>query len=305
MHLAPAATDCLHSRGRRVSYPGPVLESVVNISEGRDDATIDAIGAAAGSALLDVHRDRDHHRSVFTLAAVDPATTERAVRALADAALRLLDVRNHSGVHPRLGVIDVVPFISFAPTPSEAAVAAARDFGDWLAANYDIPVFMYDQATADARTLPTIRRDAFESLGPDRGPSVPDPKWGATAVGARGPLIAVNVELETDDVTLARDIAHRVRERDGGIAGVRALGLALASRGTVQVSMNLVDLAATSMEGACTAVRDLSERADTAVRRIELVGMLPAHEITRSSVAFLEWSGLGERHTIEAHLPRP
>ncbi len=282
-----------------------MLESVVNISEGRDDDTIDAIGGAAGSTLLDVHRDPDHHRSVFTLAAVDPSTTEQAVRALADAALHHLDLRHHSGVHPRLGVIDVVPFIAFAPTPSETAVAAARDFAGWLAGTYDIPVFMYDQAIAEARTLPTIRRDAFATLAPDRGPSVPDPKWGATAVGAREPMIAVNVELETDDVKLARDIAQRVRERDGGLAGVRALGLALASRGTVQVSMNLVDLAATSLERACTAVRDLSERAATTVRRIELVGLLPAHEITRSSVAFLEWSGLGERHTIEAHLPRP
>ncbi len=282
-----------------------MLESVVNISEGRNHDTIDAIGAAAGSALLDVHRDSDHHRSVFTLAAVDPSTTEGAVRALAAAALHHLDLRHHTGVHPRLGVLDVVPFIAFGPTPSETAVAAARDFAAWLVGTYNIPVFMYDQASADARTLPAVRRCAFESLPPDRGPSVPDPKWGATAVGAREPMIAVNVELETDDAKLARDIAHRVRERDGGLAGVRALGLALASRGTVQVSMNLVDLGATSLEDACTAVRRLSERSDTAIRRIELVGLLPAHEINRSSAAFLEWSGLDDRHTIEAHLPRP
>ena len=281
-----------------------MLESVVNISEGRDHDTIDTIGAAAGSALLDIHRDPDHHRSVFTLAALDPSTTERAVRALAAAALRHLDLRHHTGVHPRLGIIDVVPFIAFAPSPPETAVGAARDFADWLADTYRVPVFMYDEANVDARTLPTIRRTAFASLVPDRGPGLPDPKWGATAVGARAPMIAVNVELDTDDVKLAQAIARRVRERDGGLAGVRALGLALASRRTVQVSMNVVDLTATSLEVACAAVRHLSERESTKVRRIELVGLLPAHEITRSSSAFLEWSGLDDSHTIEAHLPR-
>ncbi len=279
-----------------------MLESVVNISEGRDHATIDAIGAAAGSALLNIHRDSDHHRSVFTIAALDPATTERAVRALATTALHSLDLRHHDGVHPRIGVLDVVPFIAFPPTPPETAVAAARAFADWISSTYGVPVFMYDRAGVDARTLPTVRRTAFETLVPDRGPVRPDPKWGATAVGARPPMIAVNVELDTDDLRLAQAIARRVRERDGGLAGVRALGLALASRGTVQVSMNLADLTATSLEGACTTVRSLSQHEKTEVRRIELVGLLPAHEITRSSSSFLAWSGLDDRDTIEAHL---
>lgn len=281
-----------------------MLESVVNISEGRDHDTIDAIGAAAGAALLDIHRDPDHHRSVFTLAALDPATTERAVRGLVATALHHLDLRHHVGVHPRLGIIDVVPFIAFPPSAPEVAVGAARDFADWLADTQRVPVFMYDDASADARTLPIVRRTAFESLAPDRGPGLPDPRWGATAVGARPPMIAVNVELNTNDLRLAQAIARRVRERDGGLAGVRALGLALASRGTVQVSMNLVDLTATSLEGACTAVRHLGEHEKTEVRRIELVGLLPAHEITRSSSTFLAWSGLDDRNTIEAHLPR-
>lgn len=281
-----------------------MLESVVNISEGRDHDAIDAIGAAAGSVLLDIHRDPDHHRSVFTLAALDPATTERAVRALVATALHHLDLRHHVGVHPRLGVIDVVPFIAFTPTPPEIAVAAAHGFADWLTDTFRVPVFMYDEASTDARTLPTVRRTAFESLAPDHGPDLPDPRWGATAVGARPPMIAVNVELDTDDLGLAQAIARRVRERDGGLAGVRALGFSLASRGTVQVSMNLVDLTATSLESACTAVRRLGEYEKTEVRRIELVGLLPAHEITRSSSTFLAWSGLNDRNTIDAHLHR-
>src|SRR4051794_29735282 len=176
-----------------------MLEAVVNVSEGKDRHRIEAIGAAAGRALVDVHSDPDHHRSVFTIASPESAITEAAVRRLVDVALEDLDLRDHAGVHPRLGVVDVVPFVALPPTPADVAVASAHAFGAWLARVHRVPVFFYADAAADARPLPVVRRDAFtDALAPDLGPAIPDPHLGATAVGARPPLVAVNVELDTD-----------------------------------------------------------------------------------------------------------
>lgn len=279
-----------------------MLEAVVNVSEGRDPGRIRAIGAAAGRALVDVHTDPDHHRSVFTVAAREAAITEAAARRLTEVALEDLDLRDHTGVHPRLGVVDVVPFVALAPTPPDVAVAAAHAYGAWLARAHRIPVFFYGDATSGARDLPTVRRDAFDALAPDLGPAAPDPRLGATAVGARPPLIAVNVELATADLTIARRIARETRERDGGLLGVRALGLPLESRGTVQVSMNLVDLDATGIERACTEVADRARVWEVAVSRVDLVGLLPAAELARCSDAFRTWTGLAERDTVEARV---
>ncbi|MEP6623026.1 MAG: glutamate formiminotransferase [Acidimicrobiia bacterium] len=276
-----------------------MLESVVNVSEGQDRRIIDAIGAAAGPALLDVHRDPDHHHSVFTVAAPDSGRTEAATRRIVDVAFADLDLADHVGVHPRLGIVDVVPFVALAPTPADVAVAAARAFAAWLVRTHHVPVFFYD-AAADGRTLPTVRRDAFARLRPDLGPSVPDPRLGAAAVGARPPMIAVTVDLDSADLALARSIATAIRERDGGLAGVRALGFALDGPGIVQVSMNLVDLGATGMERACTEVRRLAERAGVAARRVELVGLVPAAELARCGHEFRAWSGLTDADTIEA-----
>jgi glutamate formiminotransferase len=276
-----------------------VLEAVVNVSEGRDDAALRAVGAAAGPALLDVHRDPDHHRSVFTLAAAEAARTEAAVRRLTDVALLDLDLADHDGVHPRLGVVDVVPFVALAPTPPHIAVAAAHAYGDWLARVHAVPVFFYGEADPEGRSLPELRRDAFAARRPDRGPRDPHPHAGATAVGARPPLVAINVELATDDLALARRIARETRERDGGLLGVRALGFPLASRGTVQVSMNLVDLAHTSMERACTEVRTRARTLGSRAVGVELVGLVPEAELARCSPEFRAWAGLTEGHTIE------
>lgn len=279
-----------------------MLEAVVNVSEGRATKIIDAIGAAVGISLLDVHRDADHHRSVFTIAGADAGQTEAATRRLVDVAFADLDLSRHSGVHPRLGVVDVVPFVALGSTPPAVAVAAAHAFGEWLARVHRVPTFFYDAAAEDGRSLPTVRRDAFGAVMPDRGPAAPDPRFGATAVGARAPMIAVNVGLDTEDVSVARRIADRIRERDGGLVGVRALGFALPERHTVQVSMNLVDLGAVSLEGACTEVRTLAAADGVSAGRIELVGLMPASELARSSPEFSAWSGLGEHDTIEGRV---
>jgi glutamate formiminotransferase len=278
-----------------------VLECVVNVSEGRDANVLDALSAACAPALLDVHTDADHHRSVFTLAhATDDTATEDAVRALARAVDEHVGFANHRGVHPRLGAIDVVPFVALAPTEPSSAVAAARSFGAWLDAELAVPVFFYDGADDRRRTLPVTRREAFVTRLPDLGAAHPNARLGACAVGARPPLVAINVELDGDDLALARAVARDVREIDGGLPGVRALGLMLASRGHAQVSMNLVDLDATGVETACDTVRERLASAGGGVERVELVGLIPAAELARCSDEFRRWSGLDESVTVEA-----
>jgi glutamate formiminotransferase len=278
-----------------------LLECVPNVSEGRDAEVLASLAAACGASLLDVHRDADHHRSVFTLAGPGPRDGIDAVQALARAVTERIDLRAHTGVHPRLGALDVVPFVALAE-PMAVAVDAAGSFADWVAGDLGLPVFLYDRADPAARSLPDTRRDAFVRRAPDLGPASPDPRLGAVAVGARLPLVAVNCWLDTTDVAVARGIAAAVRERDGGLPGVRALGFALASVDATQVSMNLVDLAATGLEPACTEVRRRAEAAGARVTRVELVGLAPAAELARCDPAFLDWAGLGPDVTIESRL---
>ena len=276
-----------------------MLECVPNVSEGRDAEVLDALANACGHALLDVHVDADHHRSVFTLAGEH---TPDAVRSLALAVAERVDLTRHTGVHPRLGALDVVPFVALDAHTHADAVDAARAFAAWAADTLAVPVLFYDEADATGRTLPATRRDAFGARAPDLGPSTPHPTLGAIAVGARQPLVAVNCELARDDVELARTIATRVRERDGGLPGVRALGLRLDSVGRAQVSMNLVALERTGLQDACRAVDALARDAGTAVARVELVGLVPAAELARSDDEFRAWSGIGPDDTIEGRL---
>ncbi|MGZ8764207.1 MAG: glutamate formimidoyltransferase [Acidimicrobiia bacterium] len=278
-----------------------MLEAVVNISEGRRSEVIGQLGAACSRALLDVHSDVDHDRSVFTIAGRTPAETEAAVRRLADAVAEgPFGLHESDGVHPRLGILDVVPFVALDDTDRAVAVGAARSFARWLASTHQIPVFLYDDADPDHRTLPATRRDAFRSRAPDGGPDSPHPRLGAAVVGARRPMIAVNCDLDTDDVGLARRIARSVRERDGGLVGVRALGFSLATRGCAQVSMNLVNLDATGLESACSRVRELAIAAEHDVARVEIVGLVPASALAGASTEFRAWSGVTAERTIEA-----
>ena len=279
-----------------------MLECVANVSEGRDGAVIQALANACGSALLDVHSDPDHHRSVFTLIGEHAGETGAAVRNLALAVADGVDLSGHTGAHPRFGALDVVPFVALGTTDQRGAVLAARDFGAWVAETLGAPVFLYADADPGARSLPVTRRDAFSARLPDFGPKTPEPRLGAIAVGARPPLVAVNVDLATHDVALARSIADDVRERGGGLLGVRALGFDLVSRRRAQVSMSLVDLAATGIEAACEAVRSRTDDAGVAIAAVDVVGLIPEAEYERTSAAFRQWSGIGADHTIEARL---
>lgn len=281
---------------------GGVLECVANVSEGRSAEVLARLAGACGPGLLDLHADADHHRSVFTLA-------ERDGEALVEAALRLaravggaVDLAPHRGVHPRIGALDVVPFVALEGAEGDRAVAAARTFAEAVADELGLPAFLYDAADPERRTLPSIRREAFDRRSPDFGPRTPHPRLGAVCVGARPPLVAINCELATDDLAVAAEVARAVRERDGGLPGVRALGFLLARRGRAQVSMNLVDLAATGVETACREVVHQAGRWGTDVAAVELVGLLPGAELARCSEEFCAWAGLGSEQTIEARL---
>jgi glutamate formiminotransferase len=274
------------------------LECVINVSEGRRNATIDALAAAAGSCLLDVHTDPWHHRSVLTLAGRD---VDDAARAVARAAIDLLDLNDHAGAHPRLGVIDVVPFVPLrtgaaaevpagATGPAAVSLAlalAARDaFAGYAASELGIPCFLY----GPERSLPEVRRRAFVTESPDIGPATPHPTAGAACVGAREVLVAYNLWLADDDVATARDIARSMRR-----AEVRALGLELG--GSAQVSCNLV---APWQFGPADAFDYVASRAPIA--RAELVGLVPASILNAIPAGRWAELDLGEDRTIEARL---
>lgn len=252
----------------------------MNISEGRRPDVVADIAAEAGHHLLDVHTDPDHHRSVLTLVGTEPA------RAVARATVTRLDLRTHQGAHPRLGVLDLVPFVPLAGSDLGEAVAARDEFCDWAGTELSLPCFRYDAA----RTLPEVRRRAFDTLRPDTGPPTPHPTAGATAVGARTLLVAYNLWLAEPDLAQARALARELRG-----PAVRALGLGVG--GHVQVSMNLVD---PGRVGPAEVYDRVAARATIA--RAELVGLVP--EAVRAAVPRRRWAELdlaGER-TIEERL---
>jgi glutamate formiminotransferase len=277
-----------------------VVECVVNVSEGRDEAVLADLAAAAGRPLLDLHRDPDHHRSVLTLAG-SPDDVAQAARALATATVARLDLGPHTGAHPRLGVLDVVPFVPYAP-PGDLTLATALrdDFAHWLADALGVPSFLYGPLPGGrTRDLPDIRRHAFGppaegGLAPDLGPPAPHPTAGATAVGARPVLVAYNVWVSSPQV--ARRVAPAVRSRH-----VRALGLTVGHR--AQVSCNLVDPLAFGPADLYDAVAALVSQAGGSTEGGELVGLIPAavlHPIPRARWREL---GLSDTATVEARLP--
>jgi len=257
-----------------------VLESVVNVSEGRDRSVIDVIARNAGAQLLDVHTDPDHHRSVLTLVG------EEAAQAVATAAVLALDLRRHAGVHPRFGVVDVVPFVPLGSTAFARAVGARDDFARWMAEQLGVPCFLY----GPERSLPEVRRRAFRDLAPDVGPTEPHPTAGATAVGARPVMVAYNLWLESADLATARRLAGEVRGPH-----VRALGLAVGDQ--VQVSMNLL---APSDVGPADVYDAVAARAPIA--RAELVGLVPRALLDRTPRARWDDLDLSEDRSIEARL---
>lgn len=267
----------------------PLVECVPNFSEGRQGAVIarlaEAAGTVPGARLLDVSSDPDHNRTVLTIVGAGDAVFQAASRSAA-VAVSEIDLRRHWGVHPRIGAIDVIPFVPLRGSSMTDCVALARRLGKELAARFDLPVFFYGAAALDPARAPlaVIRRGGFERLreeigqpgyGPDMGPSSVHPTAGAVAVGAREILIAFNVDLASQDLGAARTIARTMRESSGGLPTVQAMGVPLPSRGLVQVSMNLLDYRKTPPRVAFERVAAEAARRGIDVVEGELVGCAP------------------------------
>lgn len=294
-----------------------IVEAVPNFSEGRRPEVCSALAdeaRKAGAGVLDLTWDADHHRSVLTLAG-PPSAIERAAFAVAKKALELIDLRTHQGRHPRMGAIDVLPFVPLRDATMADAVALARSVGARIGAELELPVFLYESAASrpERRNLAVVRAPQFEGLRdligkdpawvPDFGPGRLHPSGGAVAVGARMPLIAFNLDLDTDDVDVARDIARKIRERDGGLPGVKALGLYLDQRRCAQVSMNLCDYTKTGLLAVFDAVERLAAPRGASIRAGELIGLVPAAAFPEDGARRLRLAAFDPSRILENRLP--
>jgi glutamate formiminotransferase len=282
-----------------------LIECVPNFSEGRDPARIASLVAAMnevrGARVLDCHSDPDHHRSVITLAGDPQAVAEAALRGVARAA-ELINLNHHQGAHPRIGATDVLPFVPVEGLQMEECVALARYAGHEIWRRCHIPVYFYEAAAlrSERTALEEIRKGQFEGLrqeaphSPGRAPDVGGPELhptaGAVAVGARKFLIAYNINLNTSDAAIARAVARAIRASDGGLPAVKAMGVALSSRGVAQVSMNLTDFEQTSVQQVYEAVGREAQQHGCSIASSEIVGLIPqkALDMTAAYIRSLE-----------------
>jgi glutamate formiminotransferase len=293
-----------------------LFEAIPNFSEGRDAEKISRIAgsvqAVPGVRIFNLHSDPDHNRSVLTFAGEAKSLLQASI-ALARACASEIDLTTHSGVHPRMGALDVLPFVPLGSPLSEAtledASRLAKVVGEGLGA-LGLPVYLYGAASAPYRkNLADVRRGGYEGLSarvgdprwkPDYGPKEIPPGSGAVAVGARPFLVAFNAYLDVDDVKLACAVANEVRERDGGLPGVKALGLLVG--GQAQISMNLTDLERTPIHVALEAVRLSAERRGAKVESTELVGLVPLAAVLEVARRYLALPALRPEHVLEAAL---
>ncbi len=294
-----------------------IVECVPNFSEGRDAAKVAqlvaSVRAVPGVVVLDHTMDADHHRSVITFAGEPDAVVEAAVR-VARRAVELIDLNHHSGEHPRMGAIDVLPFVPIKEMTMDDCVALARRTGERIAREIHLPVYLYEQAATrpDRVDLAEVRRGEFEGLreeieiNPDRQPDFGEarlhPTAGAVAVGARLPLIAFNINLATENLRIAKKIAQAVRGRDGGLRYVKALGFELKERGQVQVSMNLVNYEATPIFRVFEMVQREAERYGVAIAGSEIIGLVPQAALNACSDFYLRIENFSEDLVLENRL---
>ncbi len=293
----------------------PIVECIPNISEGRRqdvlDRCADAI-RATGARLLDVKPDASHNRTVYTIAG-EPADVRAAVHALFDTALATIDLRQHAGEHPRIGAVDVVPFVPIEGLTMADCVTIAKEVGAELAKKHSLPIFLYEDAatTPARRNLEDIRRGEFEGLAkkmsspdwqPDFGPGQPHPSAGASVVGARMPLIAYNINLATNRLDVAKKIATAVRQSSGGLRFVKAMGIELADRGIVQVSMNLTNYEKTPIFRVFDMVKREAERYGVMVLESEIIGLVPQAALMASAAWYLQADTLTDQQVLENKL---
>jgi glutamate formiminotransferase len=292
-----------------------LLECVPNISEGRDQDKIalmvEDVKKHRGVRLLDFSSDKDHHRSVFTFIG-EPEAIKDAVFSLVMKAIDLIDMREHQGGHPRLGAVDVVPFVPIQGVEMEEAVQIAHEFGKGLGKR-GIPIFFYEEASTqpERKDLPSIRKGEYEGLEeklkdpkwkPDEGPHYFNPKCGATIVGARFPLVAYNVNLKTKNLSVAKEIAQKVRFKDGGFPHVRAMGVDLKEKGIVQVSMNLTNYRVTNIPKVFEFIRGEASKKGVEIEDSEIVGLIPIGVLEGVAQNYLQCPQFSVRQVIEQRI---
>jgi glutamate formiminotransferase len=284
-----------------------MIECVPNFSEGRNPHTIAAlarvIGHLNGIAVLGFESDADHHRSVITFAGEPEAVLEAAVRAAGKAA-ELIDLRQHTGVHPRVGAADVVPFAPLEGSTLEDCVAIAHRAGEEIWRRFRVPVYFYEAAAriAERKRLERVRKPGFDGLPPDIGDVAEHPTAGAVMVGARRFLIAYNINLTTPDAAIAKQIAAKIRESSGGFRFVKAMGLHLPSLGRAQVSMNLTNFAAIPLDDLYATVEAEAARLRTTIAESELIGFIPRAAFEQSPAFFSRIRGFNDSRIIEIRI---
>ncbi len=291
-----------------------IVECIPNFSEGRRTEVIKEISRAAqsiaGITILDCESDPNHNRMVLTFVGPPEAVKNAALSASARA-IELIDLTKHTGEHPRMGAVDVVPFVPLREVTMEECVQLAKDFGKEFADRFSVPVFLYENAATrpERRNLADVRQGQFEGLReqigfdpakkPDYGPEKIHPSAGATAVGARPILIAYNVDLNSQDLSIAKKIAKLIRERDGGFPAVKALGFELKDRKLVQVSMNLTDYTKTSLHIVFDAISRYAEENGVTVADSEIVGLVPQEAMMKASAHYLSLRNFSPDQIIE------
>jgi glutamate formiminotransferase len=293
-----------------------LIECIPNVSEGRRadvvSAMAEAIRGVSAVRLLDYSSDASHNRSVFTLVG-SAEGVEQAVLALFARAVADIDLRTHKGEHPRLGAVDVVPFVPIEGVSMADCVALAKKVGAAVAERFHVPVFLYEEASSNParKNLEDIRRGEFEGLAekmakpgwaPDFGPSVPHPSAGASVIGARMPLVAYNINLATDRLDVAKKIAAAIRHSSGGFRFVKAMGIPLADRGIVQVSMNLTNYEKTPIFRVFETVKREAARYGVSILESEIVGLIPSAALTGAAEFYLQIEGFQPDQVLENKL---
>ena len=293
----------------------PLIECVPNLSEGRRrevvEAIVDGVARTPGVTVLDWSADASHNRSVITLAG-DAEPLHTALLTLFERAIAAIDLTHHGGEHPRLGAVDVVPFVPIDASMADC-VELAKALGAEVASRFGVPVYLYEEAASGAgrRNLEDIRRGEFEGLAakmqqpawaPDYGPAAPHPTAGASVIGARMPLIAYNVNLATDRLDVAKKIAAAVRFSSGGLRFVKAMGVSLEDRGIVQVSMNLTNYEKTPIFRVFELIKREASRHGVAVLESEIVGLVPAAALTAAAQWYLQLDGFRGDQVLEQRL---
>ena len=293
-----------------------IIECVPNISDGRRadvvGRVVDAVRRVRGARVLDYSSDASHNRSVVTIAGA-AAPLKDAVLAICETALAEIDLRTHTGEHPRLGAVDVVPFVPIEGVTMEDCVALAKETARSVAERFALPVYLYEEASSNPlrKNLEDIRRGEFEGLAakmatdgwaPDYGPPTPHPTAGACVIGARMPLIAYNINLATDRLDVAKKIAAAIRFSSGGFRYVKAMGVTLADRGIVQVSINLTNYEKTPMLRVFEAVKHEAERYGVNVLESEIVGLVPSAALIDAAQSTLQLAGFTRTQILEARL---